>query len=90
MAKSIPNACQKAQWLLVDFKMLLRKPNTLLNAYATKGDVRMTNALQKKQLSTAGQIKDDSIDDFSLTPSLALLIRSIDESKARGHSQIKV
>lgn len=42
----------------------------------------MTNALQKKQLSTAGQIKHDFIDDFSLIPSLALITWSIDESKA--------
>lgn len=48
MAKSIPNTCQKAPWLLLGFKMLLQNMNTLLNAYSTKGDVRMTNALQKK------------------------------------------
>lgn len=70
MAKSIPNARQKAWWLLLDFKMLLQNTNTLLNAYSTKGDVRTANALQKKQLSAAGQIKNDSIDDFSGFPSL--------------------
>lgn len=74
MAKRTPNACQKAWWLLLDFKMLLQNTNTLLNAYSTKGDVNMTNALQKKQLSTAGQIKDDSTDDFSLIPLLALIV----------------
>lgn len=70
--------------------MLLQNPNTLLNAYSTKGDVRMTNALQKKQLSTAGQIKDDSIEDFSYILSLALIIQSTDESKALDQSQIKL
>lgn len=69
--------------------MLLQNTNTLLNAYSTKGDVRMANALQKKQLSAAGQIKNDSISDFSGIPSLALIIPSIDESKALCHAQIK-
>lgn len=82
MAKSIPKACQNTLWLLLDLKMLLQNTSTLLNAYSTKGDVRMTNALQKKQLSTARQIKHDFLDDFSLIPSLALITGSIDESKA--------
>lgn len=82
MAKSIPSACQNALGLLLGFKMLLQNMSTVLNAHSTKGDVRMTNALQKKQLSTAGQIKHDFMDYFSLMPSLALITGSIDESKA--------